>query len=81
MLNSKVNMYGCEIEDFVDSVVESITYQACGANDVIAGLLSDAQEQIAGGDGLGARQTLNRAKALIFRVNDGQLVGNRGIRK
>ena len=71
-------MYGCDIESFVDSVVESITYQACGANMVVAGLMSDAQEQMSFGDAEGARQTLNRAKALLFKVMDGELVGQRG---
>ena len=71
-------MYGCDIESFVDNVVESITYQACGANMVVAGLMSDAQEQMSFGDTEGARQTLNRAKALLFKVMDGELAGQRG---
>ena len=53
-------MYGCDIESFVDSVVESITYQACGANMVVAGLMSDAQEQMSFGDTEGARDRLHR---------------------
>jgi hypothetical protein len=42
---------------------------------VVAGLMSDAQEQMAYGDVEGARQTLNRAKALLFKVMDGTLDG------
>ncbi len=68
-------VYGCDIEDFVDSVVESITYKLSGANMIVAGLMSDAQEQMAHGDAEGARQTLNRAKHLLFCVMDGKLVG------
>lgn len=76
---SNKTIYGCDdMEGFVDSVVETITYQACGANMVIAGLMSDAQEQMAHGDTEGARQTLNRAKHLLFRVMDGELTGSRG---
>ena len=37
--------------------------------------LSDAQEQLAHADAEGARQTLNRAKAVLFRVMDGELRG------
>jgi hypothetical protein len=37
--------------------------------------MSDAQEQMAYGDVEGARQTLNRAKALLFKVMDGTLDG------
>ena len=72
-------VYGCDIEEFVDSVFESITYQACGANMVVSSLMSDAQEQIANGDSEGARQTLNRAKYLLSQVARGNLKGQRGI--
>lgn len=75
---SNTAIYGCaDMEGFVDSIVDTITYQACGANMIIAGLMSDAQEQLAHGDAEGARQTLNRAKHLLFRVMDGELVGTR----
>jgi hypothetical protein len=40
---------------------------------VVAGLMSDAQEQMAFGDTEGARQTLNRAKGVLFAVMDGTL--------
>ena len=56
-----------------DSVTDSITYKFSGANMVVAGLMSDAQEQMAFGDTEGARKTLNRAKGLLFAVMDGQL--------
>jgi hypothetical protein len=37
--------------------------------------MSDAQEQIAFGDAEGARQSLNRAKCLLFKVMEGKLIG------
>lgn len=76
---SNQKIYGCaDIEAFVDSVVNTITYKSSGANMIIAGLMSDAQEQLEHGDNEGARQTLNRAKHLLFSVSDGELVGSRG---
>ena len=68
-----IEMYGCNFQAFLDSVTDSITYKFSGANMVIAGLMSDAQEQMAFGDTEGARKTLNRAKGLLFAVMDGQL--------
>ena len=68
-----IEMYGCNFQDFLDSVTDSITYKFSGANMVVAGLMSDAQEQMAFGDTEGARKTLNRAKGLLFAVMDGQL--------
>ena len=68
-------MYGCDINAFMANVTRSLTYKCSGANMVVAGLMSDAQEQMAYGDVEGARQTLNRAKALLFKVMDGTLDG------
>jgi hypothetical protein len=42
---------------------------------VVAGLMSDAQEEMAHGNDEGARKTLNRAKAVLFQIMDGSLVG------
>ena len=69
------NVYGCDINEFINSVTRSINYKCSGANMVVAGLMSDAQEQMSYGDVEGARQTLNRAKALLFKVMDGTLDG------
>ena len=66
-------IYGCNFQEFLDSVKSSITYKFSGANMVVAGLMSDAQEQMSFGDNEGARQTLNRAKGVLFAVMDGQL--------
>jgi hypothetical protein len=71
-------MYGLNnIEEFIDSITDSITYRGCGADMIVAGLMSDAQEQIAHGDTEGARHTLNRAKAVLFQIMDGKLTGSR----
>lgn len=76
MNNNDKMMYGCDIEAFKESVKESFTYKVTGGYMVIASLLSDAQEQLAHGDDFGARQTLNKAKALIFDMADGDLTFN-----
>jgi hypothetical protein len=76
MNNNDKMMYGCDIEAFKESVKESFTYKVTGGYMVIASLLSDAQEQLAHGDDFGARQTLNKAKALIFDMADGGMTFN-----
>jgi len=65
MNNSDKMMYGCDIEAFKESVKDSFTYKQ-GGYMVVASLLSDTQEQLAHGDDFGARQSLNKAKALLF---------------
>ena len=71
-----INMYGiADIDAYVESVKESITYKCTGANMVVAGLMSDAQGLMAHGNKERARQTLNIAKALIFEIMDGNLIG------
>jgi hypothetical protein len=42
---------------------------------IVAGLMSDAQELIAGGAQESSRQTLNIAKHILFLIMDGELVG------
>lgn len=74
--NRDIQMYGCNFQDFLESVTNSITYKLSGGNMVVAGLMSDAQEQMAFGDVEGARQTLNRAKGLLFAIMDGELTGS-----
>jgi hypothetical protein len=69
-------MYGVnDIDQYIASVKNSITYKFTGANMVVAGLMSDAQEQMAFGDTEGARKTLNIAKAILFQIMDGTLIG------
>lgn len=70
-----VSMYGFEdIDSYIESVRESITYQFTGGNMVVAGLMSDAQELMTR-DTERARQTLNIAKTILFMIMDGELVG------
>ena len=70
-----VSMYGVEdIDSYIESVKESITYQFTGGNMVVAGLMSDAQELMTR-DTERARQTLNIAKTILFMIMDGELVG------
>lgn len=76
MTDADKMMYGCDIEAFKESVKQSFTYRVTGGYMVVASLLSDAQEQLAHGDDFGARQTLNKAKALIFDMADGGMTFN-----
>jgi hypothetical protein len=69
-------MYGfADIDAYIESVKQSITYKFTGGNMIVAGLMSDAQELMAHGDVERARQTLNVAKAVMFQIMDGALVG------
>ena len=69
-------MYGfADIDSYIESVKDSITYKFTGGNMVVAGLMSDAQELMAVGDIERARQTLNVAKTIMFEIMDGNLVG------
>ena len=68
--------YGvADIDAYIDSIKGSMTYRAIGANMIVAGLMSDAQELLSVGDNERARQTLNRAKAVLFQIMDGQMIG------
>ena len=69
-------MYGfADIDSYIKSIKDSITYKFTGGNMVVAGLMSDAQELMAVGDVERARQTLNVAKTVMFEIMDGNLVG------
>jgi len=71
-----INMYGvADIDAYVESVKESITYKFTGGNMIVAGLMSDAQELIACGAQESSRKTLNIAKHILFLIMDGELVG------
>ena len=73
---SDIQMYGvANIDAYIKTVVNSFTYKVTGGNMVVAGLMSDAQELMSFGDTEGARKTLNIAKAILFQIMDGQLVG------
>jgi len=67
-------MYGCDIEKFIAQIKSSASYKLGGAGIVVAGLMSDAQEEIAMGANERARQSLNRAKAILFEIMDGKMI-------
>ena len=69
-------MFGCNFQEFLNNITNSASYKMGGAYMIVAGLMSDAQEQIAMGDLEGGRQTLNRAKGVLFEIMDGNLVAN-----
>jgi len=76
-----LKMYGVfDIDQYVERLAETISYQGCGASMIIAGLMSDAQEQLQNNDSEGARKTLNIAKNMLFRAADGDLIFSRGKR-
>ena len=62
----EVRMYGCTEADLCESVENSITFKFSGPAMVAAGMMSDAQEEIAYGMKEEARKTLNRAKWVLF---------------
>jgi len=74
--NRDLTMYGvADIKEYIEQVKGTITYKFTGGNMVVAGLLSDAQELRLYNDPERARQTLNIAKAILFAIMDGELVG------
>ena len=75
MTTKEITMYGCDIEAFKENVRDSITYELSGGAMVVAGLMSDAQELMSFGDTERARQTLNIAKTIMFKIMDGELIG------
>ena len=62
----QVNMFGCTEVQMRDAVEDSLTFRFQGAAFMAASLMSDAQEEIARDMAEDARQTLNRAKWIIF---------------
>jgi hypothetical protein len=76
-MNTELRMYGINnIDQYIENVKQSMTYRFSGGNMIVAGLMSDAQEQMAMDDIDGARKTLNLAKNILFQIMEGQLVGN-----
>lgn len=63
----EIGMFGvtrAELKEFVES---SLTFEVSGPAMVAASMMSDAQEEIAHGMIEEARQTLNRAKWVLFK--------------
>ena len=67
-------MYGCDIDQFIAQIRSSASYKLGGAGIVVAGLMSDAQEELAVGANERARQSLNRAKAILIEIMDGKMI-------
>jgi hypothetical protein len=66
--------YGVKyLDEFVAGIKNSLSYKMAGGFMIVAGLMSDAQEQMAFGDVEGARKTLNLAKYLQFKIAAGEL--------
>lgn len=65
-VSRNVSMFGFEdIDGYVESVMNSLTFKFSGMNMVVMSLMSDAQEQMERGDTESARQTLNVSKYLL----------------
>lgn len=62
----ELNMYGYSIEQFRTEMEDSFTFKVSGPEMFVASLMSDAQEELAHGMTEYARQTLNRAKWVLF---------------
>jgi len=75
-LNRDLTTYGvADIKEYIEQTKGTITYKFSGGNMVVAGLMSDAQEMMLYNDVERARQTLNIAKAILFAIMEGELVG------
>ena len=68
-LNRSQQMFGCDIEEFMESVTSSPIFELTGPGMVIASILSDVQEMIEHNMKEEARQHLNIAKHIIFNSN------------
>jgi len=73
MKNMMKSMYGCDIEEFKALAKRSMAYRFSGGGMLVAYLMSDAQELMAMGDVEQARQTLNKAKALLFDIMEDKM--------
>ena len=68
--------YGVDhIEKYVLGITETITYKVKGGNNVVVGLITNAQDLMADGDVNNARQILNIAKHILDEIANGNLVG------
>lgn len=61
----QVGMFGCTEAQMREAVEDSLTFRFQGAAFMAASLISDAQEEMKW-DSESARQTLNRAKWILF---------------
>ena len=61
-------LFGCDMEEFRKSVVESDDFVVGGAKAVAVSLMSDAQEEMDSLFRRDARHTLNRAKWVLMNL-------------
>ena len=66
----QVGMLGCTEAQMREAVEESLSFRFRGPSFMAASLMSDAQEEIVRGLSEDARQTLNRAKWILFTYCD-----------
>ena len=66
----QVAMFGCTEAQMREAVEQSLTFRFQGAAFMAASLISDAQEEINWENTEDARQTLNRAKWILFNYCD-----------
>jgi hypothetical protein len=69
MEKRQVGMFGCTEAQMRDAVEDSLTFRFQGPAFMAASLMSDAQEEL-NFDIESARQTLNRAKWILFTYCD-----------
>jgi hypothetical protein len=70
----EVKMFGCTEAQMREAVEQSLTYRFQGPAFMAASLISDAQEEINWENTEDARQTLNRAKWILFTYCDQERV-------
>jgi hypothetical protein len=70
----QVKMFGCTEAQMREAVEQSLTYRYQGPAFMAASLISDAQEEINWENTEDARQTLNRAKWILFTYCDQERV-------
>ena len=66
----QVGMFGCTEAQMREAVEQSLTFRFQGPAFMAASLISDAQEEINWENTEDARQTLNRAKWILFTYCD-----------
>lgn len=66
--DNEVKMFGCSIDIMREWIGRSITYKVAGRDMFVASILSDAQELISMGATEQARQLINRAKWVLFEL-------------
>ena len=70
----QVKMFGCTEAQMREAVEQSLTFRFQGPAFMAASLISDAQEEINWENTEDARQTLNRAKWILFTYCDQERV-------